>query len=86
MLKAAIVYGGAAPPRVHGIMELLTHLDHSLQEELQHFATGLQDLDRYYAPTRYPDAAVGGLAGEEEAGEALAVARSVATIIDDAVR
>ncbi len=82
LLKAAIVHRGVVPPRVHGIMELLSHLDPSHQEALELLASGLQDLDRYYAPTRYPDAVVGSLPSKQEATEALAVAREVAAVID----
>jgi HEPN domain-containing protein len=86
IMKAAIVRAGVAPPRVHGIIELVTHLDPALQSSLQHLTNGLQDLDRYYAPTRYPDAQpgalAGGLPGQQDATEALAVATEVMTIIE----
>jgi HEPN domain-containing protein len=85
MLKAAVAHTGVAPPRIHVIMELLSRVDGTLQDALQHLASGLQDLDRYYAPTRYPDAIVGSLPGEQEATEALATAREVASIVEGAL-
>lgn len=46
----------------------------------------MHNLDRFYAPTRYPDAMPGtlpeGLPGKPESAEALAVATAVMAILD----
>ena len=85
MFKAAIVGTGVAPPRVHGIIELFKRLDAPLQFAVRHLNAGLQALDLYYAPARYPDALPGGLPGglpgDAEATAALATARDIVTIV-----
>jgi HEPN domain-containing protein len=85
MFKAAIASRDIAPPRVHGIMELLSHLEPKTQDQLQGLTLGLQDLDRYYSSTRYPDAVIGGLPGRKEAVEAVGLAQEVVRVIETAL-
>lgn len=86
MFKAAITSTGIASPRTHGIMELYNLLDAPLQSALQHFVSALDDLDDFYAPTRYPDARAGSLPGglpeQTEATAALDTARAVVRIVE----
>ena len=75
---------GRIPPRTHRMADLLALLPSgSLGEEQD----ALLLLDRFYIPTRYPDALPGalpdGLPGQAEAVEALALARAVLTRIDE---
>lgn len=76
-IKGLLLLQGKIPPRTHSLGDLLTLL------EPNPFTTGLdiQLLDRFYIPTRYPDALPGslpeGLPTHEDAMEALAVARQV---------
>ena len=64
------------PPRTHRLADLIPLLE---PNPLASFALDVQLLDRFYIPTRYPDALPGslpeGLPDETDAQEALAVAR-----------
>jgi len=75
-LKGWLEQQGQAPPRTHRMADLLALLPAGLLGELSD-AMGL--LDRFYIPTRYPDALPGtlpeGLPGERDAREALDMAR-----------
>jgi HEPN domain-containing protein len=76
-IKGLLTLQAKTPPRTHLLGDLLTLLDSNP------FTTSLevQLLDRFYIPTRYPDALPGslpeGLPTHEDAMEALAVARQV---------
>lgn len=76
-IKGLLVLQGKTPPRTHLLGDLLPLLDPNP------LTTGLdiQLLDRFYIPTRYPDALPGslpeGLPNHADATEALAVARQV---------
>lgn len=76
-VKALLLLQGKTLPRTHLLGDLLNLLNPNP------FAAGLdiQLLDRFYIPTRYPDALPGslpeGLPNYEDATEALAVARQV---------
>ncbi len=76
-VKALLLLQGQVVPRTHLLGDLLRLL------EPNPFASslGIQLLDRFYLPTRYPDALPGslpeGLPNHEDALEALAVARQV---------
>ena len=75
-IKGWLEQRGQTPPRTHRMADLLTLLPSDLMGELND-ALGL--LDRFYIPTRYPDALPGtlpeGLPGERDAREALDMAR-----------
>ena len=77
-LKALAAERGESPPRTHRLTDLLTLLEGPVSEEL---ADGLRSVESFYIPTRYPDALPGSLSetlpGEQEAHEAIAIARKV---------
>jgi len=77
-LKALLASAtGEAPPRTHGIAELLFLLPETSLSAIR--AELAESLDDYYLPTRYPDALPGslpdGLPGRDEALEALSLAQ-----------
>ena len=75
-IKGWLEQEGQAPPRTHRMADLLTLLPSDLMGELDE---ALRLLDRFYIPTRYPDALPGtlpeGLPGLQDAQEALDVAK-----------
>lgn len=77
-LKGLIASQGKAPPRTHRMADLLPFLSPNPLGDLEE---DILLLDRFYIPTRYPDALPGmlpdGLPGRPDAEEALAVAHSV---------
>ena len=81
--KALIAARGLVPPRTHKLADLLFILG---EEIFPWLADDLRSLDRFYIPTRYPDALPGslpsGLPLEKDAQEALAVARKVIESIE----
>ena len=83
IFKAWLVDRGETPPRTHKLADLVTLLGDARPAGL---ADDVQALDRFYIPTRYPDALPGtlpeGLPQEDEAGEALILARQVMGLID----
>jgi HEPN domain-containing protein len=81
VLKAEIIRTGVAPPRMHNLIELYRRTPSAVQGTLRDLVTGMRRLDQYYMPTRYPDAITGSLPGEQEANEAVAVARQVVEIV-----
>jgi len=80
-LKAAIAHQNVAPPRLHSITELLARQDSTMRQAFNHVADDLRGLDRYYTATRYPDAIVGALPGQQDADEALIAAKEGVTVI-----
>ena len=82
-LKAALAYRepDAALPRTHSISELAARLG----ADRVAFPEGLDALDAFYIPTRYPDALPGtlpeGLPGAGDAQEALEVARETLSVV-----
>ena len=72
------------PPRTHLMADLLSHLPVDLLAPLE---DALVALDRFYIPTRYPDALPGtlfdGLPGRREAREALLTARQTLERIEE---
>jgi HEPN domain-containing protein len=76
--KALLIAQGQTPPRAHRLGDLVNLLD---PNPLTAIALEVQLLDRFYIPTRYPDALPGslleGLPDASDAQEALAVARQV---------
>lgn len=85
-VKGLLVYQGQTPPRTHRLGDLLGLLDPNL---LPGLTLEIQLLDRFYIPTRYPDALPGsfpeGLPDVEDAREALTVARQVIEAVLDIV-
>ncbi len=75
-LKACLAHQGVEPPRLHQLSVLLSLLELDVNIEL---AADIVRLDRFYIPTRYPDAPVGslseGLPGMNDAEEAKATAQ-----------
>lgn len=76
-IKGLLLLQGKTPPRTHLLGDLLT----LLKPNPFTISLGIQLLDRFYIPTRYPDALPGslpeGLPTHEDAMEALTVARQV---------
>jgi HEPN domain-containing protein len=77
-IKSLLTYQRQTPPRTHLLGHLLALLH---PNPLASFALEVQLLDRFYIPTRYPDALPGalpeGLPDETDAQEALATAQRV---------
>lgn len=77
-LKGLVTHGGATPPRTHRMVDILSLLD---PKPLAHVAGDIQLLDRFYIPTRYPEALPGsleeGIPSREDGEEAIATARHV---------
>jgi len=75
-VKALLAHQGQTPPRTHRLGDLLGLLD---PNPLAGLALEVQLLDRFYIPTRYPDALPGvlpeGLPDAQDAREALDVTR-----------
>ncbi len=75
-IKGWLEQHGMTPPRTHRMADLLPLLPHELMGEL---AAPLLLMDRFYIPTRYPDALPGMLPGgaptDDDAREALDLAQ-----------
>ena len=75
-IKGCLEQLGIAPPRSHLMADLLSRLPIDLLNALEN---ALLALDRFYIPTRYPDALPGtladGLPGVRDAQEAISTAR-----------
>jgi HEPN domain-containing protein len=86
-LKGALVLGGTAPPRTHRLVDIFALLNLPVVTD---FAMDIRLLDRFYIPTRYPDALPGtlpeGLPNQQDADEALATARQVLEIIEEVMK
>jgi HEPN domain-containing protein len=80
-LKVLAAERGESPPRTHRLTDLATLIERPISEE---FAEGLRLLESFYITTRYPDALPDSLPetlpGEQEAREAITVARKVSGI------
>ena len=85
-IKGCLEHLGQTPPRTHLMADLLPRLPVGLLDTLQDSLLGL---DRFYIPTRYPDALPGtladGLPGHRDAQEALATARQTLERIEGLV-
>jgi HEPN domain-containing protein len=81
-VKGLLARQGTPPLRTHRLGDLLGLLE---PDPLASIAADVQLLDRFYIPTRYPDALPGvlpeGLPNAEDAQEALDMARAVLAII-----
>jgi HEPN domain-containing protein len=77
-LKARLCHHGTIPPRIHQLSVLMDLLPDDALSDLR---SAIVLLDRFYIPTRYPDALPGtlseGLPDADDAEEALEVARKV---------
>lgn len=84
ILKSWLADRGETPPRPHKLADLVVLLGDA---RLAGFADEVQALDRFYIPTRYPDALPGalpeGLPGEEEGREALTLAKQVMALVKE---
>ncbi|MFQ6078845.1 MAG: HEPN domain-containing protein [Thermodesulfobacteriota bacterium] len=78
LLKGFIQFKDKVHPQSHKLADLLSSISESPFDELR---GDILLLDRFYIPTRYPDALPGslseGLPTEEDAKEAMAVAQAV---------
>jgi HEPN domain-containing protein len=78
VLKAWLRYLGTLPPRTHQLSLLLALLPDEVLADLR---IEITLLDRFYIPTRYPDALAGalptGLPDVTDANEAFAIAKDV---------
>jgi len=85
-IKGLLAQQGKVPPRTHRLADLLGPLDPDPFAE-ERFEVQL--LDRFYIPTRYPDALPGslpeGLPEAQEAQEALSTAAKVLAQIEQLV-
>ena len=81
ILKAWLADRDETPPRTHSLVDLVVLVG---ETKLAGLADEVRALDRFYIPTRYPDALPGtlpeGLPGEGEARETLALVRQVMTL------
>lgn len=81
-IKGLLAHQGQTLPRTHRLGDLLTLPNPNPLAEL---ALEIQLLDRFYIPTRYPDALPGdlpeGLPNVKDASEALAIASQTFEII-----
>ncbi|GIV14699.1 MAG: DNA-binding protein [Armatimonadota bacterium] len=78
-IKALLSLQGQPVPRTHRLIDLLQVVAFR-PNPLEHLAADIKLLDRYYIPTRYPDALPGtlpeGLPNVSDAQEAMNIARS----------
>jgi HEPN domain-containing protein len=83
-LKAIYIHQKKSYPRTHKLADLLSHLP---KKEFKDLPEQIIDLDRFYIPTRYPDALPGSLIdslpSENDAREALETAEIVFKRIRD---
>lgn len=88
-LKACLVARKKYNIRTHSLMELYK-LVRKLVPSLDRFETSFQKLDKYYAPTRYPDALPGslpeGLPTKDDAEKALAQAQEIFTLLQKEIK
>lgn len=86
-LKAWLAKQGKNIPRIHQMADLLTLIPESVTGN---FGERLLLLDRFYIPTRYPDALPGsledGLPSKNDAEEALGIAREILKWIEEIVQ
>jgi len=87
VLKAWLADRGETPPRTHKLIDLVALVGDTT---LAGLADDVRILDRFYLPTRYPDALPGalpeGLPGEVESREALTLFRQVIALVEEAER
>lgn len=80
-LKALLARSGESVPRTHHLADLWQRLSEAARDALAPLRDAVLDLDRFYLPSRYPDALPGilpeGLPGKEQAEKALRTGRSI---------
>lgn len=85
-IKAWLVHQVKTPPRTHSLTDLINLLD---PNPLADMAFEIQLLDRFYIPTRYPDALPGslpeGLPDRRDAEQALELARQALIRIEQSI-
>ncbi len=78
VLKAFIVFKGKIHPQTHKLADLLSSMSESIFDDLRE---SIFLLDRFYIPTRYPNALPGtlpeGLPSEKDAKEAIEISKLV---------
>jgi len=83
ILKGFIISKGELHPQAHKLADILSRIEDSPFDDVR---DKMLLLDRFYIPTRYPDALPGslpeGLPGEKDAEEALEIARKVFNIAE----
>ena len=86
LLKAALARQQAPIPQIHQLSDLLDRVDAQTLQAVALLAPRIRSLDRFYIPTRYPDALPGtlpeGLPDESKAEAALDVAIRASAILD----
>ena len=86
-IKGWLEQQGRIPPRTHRMADLLALFPPDLMGELN---DALRLLDRFYIPTRYPDALPGmlpeGMPGQGDAEEALGLARGALQRVMDTLQ
>lgn len=86
-IKGYIEYKGKIPPKTHKITDLISLIK---IENLGNIHDEIVVLDRFYIPTRYPDALPGsltdGLPQKNDAKEALGIAEKVVEIIQKEIQ
>lgn len=89
-LKAILVKNNQKIPRIHSIGDLLGICEEISKEDFAQFEDIALILDQYYKPTRYPDAIIGslpdGLPDEEDAREALDMAKEIFKFIQNTLK
>lgn len=79
-LKAYLLSQEKVPPKTHSLPRLLQDcLD--FEDDFKEFKNKVEILDKYYAPTRYPDVGDFVIFSENQAQEALAIAEKVLTFV-----
>ncbi|MFH1616991.1 MAG: HEPN domain-containing protein, partial [Candidatus Margulisiibacteriota bacterium] len=83
-LKAYLLNQGHDLKRTHKIIDLIAECS-NLDAQFKQFEEDAVEIDRYYIPTRYPDALVGslpeGLPKKEQAQEAQRIALKITQFI-----
>ena len=87
--KAYLRFQRRSVPKTHSLTELL-EICKVTDKSFEKFTGASLRLDRYYIPTRYPDALPGiapeGMPTPEEAGEAVKILEEIADWIDQKIR
>lgn len=80
-LKAILAAEGMNIPRTYKVTDLIAEVNKVVGEDLFEKFKGIEIIDQYYVPTRYPDAVLGilpeGMPGRDEAMEAIEFARAI---------
>jgi len=81
-MKGLLIQRKIIPPKTHFLVELMRLLN---PNPFEHLTVAIRRLDRFYIPTRYPDALPGmlmdGLPNQTDAEEALTIAQQVNTLL-----